>query len=45
MDTQQRPANRLTVEEAKAIIEAINPGLEDEDDADYDLESDGWDEE
>jgi hypothetical protein len=30
MDTQQ-PANRITVEQAKAITEALNPGVGDED--------------
>lgn len=30
METQQQPANRITVEQAKAIVEAINPGMEDE---------------
>lgn len=31
METKQQPANRITVEQAKAIVDAINPGVDDED--------------
>ena len=42
MDTQQ-PTNRITVDQAKAIVGAINPGLPEEDE--YDINSeDNWDE-
>lgn len=35
---KERP-NRITVEQAKAIVDALNPGLPDEDDEDeYDLQ-------
>lgn len=46
MDTQQ-PANRITVDQAIAIVKAINPGLPDEEEEeDYDINSDysDWEE-
>jgi len=43
METQQ-PDNRITIEQAKAIVDAINPGLEKDDEDDYDLEYQDWEE-
>ena len=38
--------NRITVEQAKAIVDLLNPGLGDDDeDEDSDLEYQGWEDE
>lgn len=44
-EAAERPANRITVDEAKAIVDSLNPGLEDEDEYEdeRDLEGPGWD--
>jgi len=36
-EAAERP-NRITVEQARAIVDALNPGLSEEDEEEYDLE-------
>lgn len=42
-EAAERPANRITVEEAKSIVDALNPGMPDEDE--YDPEFPDWEDE
>jgi hypothetical protein len=42
MEKQQQPENRITIEQAKAIVDAINPGVDDEEEDEEEYQY--WDE-